>query len=251
LLLVSRWALSAVILAFVAGCGRIAFSGISDPAADGPPDSSPYDNSLAVWLDMEESNPAAGITERARGATVQCIANQCPFSSIGHHGRGFQFDGIDDALEVFATLPVVDYTYEVWAVSNSAAFQGLLTSHGTADLVGGFELDIENQVDVWSNGVEHIVTPANVAAMHHYTVTRDSGALTVYIDGSPADDAVDTITHDFAGCPLLVGQDTDDGCTDSLNAPFFGVMDEVRIYTRALSSAEIATDMNSATPLLR
>lgn len=251
-----RWLLA---LGILAGCGRLSFDGLpgdgGTDVGDGPKlidANGDFDPFLVTWLDMNETDPSAGITDRAQGAVVHCIADQCPTSAPGAFGQGFSFDGTDDALEVFTTLPVNDYTYEVWAISSSVAFMGVLTSRGTSEPVGGFELDFSNSdVEVWANSFKQLAVPGNLPTLHFYAVTRTGGSVTLYVDGVSVGTNVNDTRHDFHNCPLLVGQDTDAGCEDDLNGPFEGVLDEVRIYSRVLTPSELLADMSSATPLPR
>jgi len=70
------------------------------------------------------------------------------------------------------------------------------------------------------------------------------GQLRAYING--VQDSVsgfDGATYSFSNCPLLIGVDSDSGCTGSLNGYFKGTIDEVRIFNRALSATEIQQEM--------
>ena len=71
-------------------------------------------------------------------------------------------------------------------------------------------------------------------------VTYDGSALRLYVNGTQvgsraATGAIQTTTN-----PLWIGGNQPDG-------EFFrGLIDEVRVYNRALSQADVQTDMNTA-----
>jgi hypothetical protein len=81
----------------------------------------------------------------------------------------------------------------------------------------------------------------------HIALSRTGGVLRIYINGA-ADSVTgsDSRTFNFNSCPLLVGVDADSGCTGLLNSYLTGTVDEIRVYNRALSQAEIQSAMNSA-----
>ena len=63
--------------------------------------------------------------------------------------------------------------------------------------------------------------------------------MTIYVNGQPVGTTSLPGSHEFAGCPLLVGVDNDGACTDALNGYLIGVLDDLRIYSRALPEQEI------------
>jgi hypothetical protein len=75
----------------------------------------------------------------------------------------------------------------------------------------------------------------------HLTCTWNGTTLSLYIDGVLNNSTAQTITPAGNTSPLYIGQFG--GNADRLN----GTIDEVRIYNRALSQAEIQQDMNTPT----
>ena len=74
----------------------------------------------------------------------------------------------------------------------------------------------------------------------HLAVTYDNATLRLYINGVQASSVAYTGNLITSANPLQIGG-------DSLYGQYFqGIIDEVRVYDRALSQAEIQADMNTA-----
>src|SRR5438552_3016606 len=71
---------------------------------------------------------------------------------------------------------------------------------------------------------------------HHVAATRSAETVTFYLDGAPAGTV--TVTGDSADNPIPVRIGTD-GPGYSGDSMFNGLIDDVRIYNRALSASEI------------
>ncbi len=84
-------------------------------------------------------------------------------------------------------------------------------------------------------------SPLDRNAWAHLALTYDGATLRLYINGQLASSTVHTGSIKTSNNPLQIGG-------DSIYGQFFaGLIDEVRVYNRALSAGEIQTDMN--TPL--
>jgi hypothetical protein len=128
------------------------------------------------------------------------------------------------------------------------SFQTILES---LDGVGGAELEIDvvgsGQLAIYTNNVQRFTTTATLptGVWTHVALTRAGGTLQAYVNGAPAGSGTDAGPLGFGSCPLLMGVDADAGCTGTLNGFLDGRLDDVRIYNRALSPAEIQTDMTT------
>ena len=89
---------------------------------------------------------------------------------------------------------------------------------------------------VWSYGGSFLVstTPASTGAWHHYAYTFDGTTHSLYVDGVLKNSSTHA-AQTAAPTKLEFGRWT--GGSEYLN----GSVDDVRIYTRALSAAEVAT----------
>ena len=110
-----------------------------------------------------------------------------------------------------------------------------------------YALEISNAnrfVCILGNGSASITalstTLATTGQFYHVACVWNGTTLQVYVNGSPQASTTQNITPIAAPAPLYIGQFG--GNTDRLS----GTIDEVRIYRKALSSAEITSDMNTA-----
>src|SRR5262249_54057381 len=74
----------------------------------------------------------------------------------------------------------------------------------------------------------------------HVAVTYDGAAIRLYVNGAQVSSVARTGPITTSTDPLRIGGDPFYG------QYFQGTIDEVRIYNRALSAAEVQTDMNTA-----
>ena len=95
------------------------------------------------------------------------------------------------------------------------------------------------------SGLRSIVGTARLplSAWSHVAVTYDGAMLRLYVNGAQVSAVAQTGSAAASTSPLYIG-------ANSIAGHFFnGLIDEIRLYNRALSAAEIVTDMN--TPITR
>jgi Concanavalin A-like lectin/glucanases superfamily/Chitobiase/beta-hexosaminidase C-terminal domain/Right handed beta helix region len=168
--------------------------------------------------------------------------------TTGRYGSGLAFDGIDDYVRVESPdLPTGDFTWAAWIrASQWKSFQGVLM--GGDDI--GPELAVEGTgriLVVHDGGRQRMVGASAIptGTWSHITLTRAGSLLRIYINGvQDAVGATSGTPYGFGTCSLLIGIDSDTGCTGALNGSFAGTIDEVRVYNRALSESEIRSDMS-------
>ncbi len=169
---------------------------------------------------------------------------------VGEVGRAFSFDGKGQYVKIPPSAglnPGGQLTIEFWmkaAPGNPvSSFQGLVTS----DYYG---VEIANGVSFYvssDHGGSWAISPhASLSAgvWHHVAGTYDGAIVRLYIDGQPLGMA---LKHIGAISPLPSGSfvaiGSEDGRTqfaDCVGSRYFnGLIDEVRIYDRALSASEI------------
>lgn len=94
------------------------------------------------------------------------------------------------------------------------------------------------------NGSESYVAGASTIPLNtwtHLASTYDGTTLKIYVNGVLSSSKTVTGAVQSSSNPLRIGGNT-------YSQYFEGLIDEVRIYSRALSQSEIQTDMNSALP---
>jgi hypothetical protein len=234
---------AAVVL--VCGCGRIGFS--AQVASDASIDVGPVaDPGLIAWYEMESLGSGTIHDSSGHGHDGACTVGQCPEVVAGRIGNGFRFDGVTQNIMVLGD-PELDttsaYTVASWLwidqdppetacalnkpqdSGNGDSWQLCLQGDGTVF----FGADLANT---------SLSVPLPTGSWHHIAVRWDGAADTLFVDGQGV--AMTPVTTDIfaAASPVTIGVDLDEGMPV---AWFAGMLDDVRIYDRALGSDEIAS----------
>ncbi|MBW2979895.1 LamG domain-containing protein [Candidatus Woesearchaeota archaeon] len=166
-------------------------------------------------------------------------------------GQAYQFDGINDYIELPPTVnPTTAITVSAWVKSDTLGYKGLwqIVSKYDAFILGTSEADSDRMCFLIHDGSDWkpdnygtvgCYDVPNPEAWHHFAGTYDSSTekIRLYVDGvlRSERDAEDTINLD-AG-PIHIGHRE----SDSIGTNHFqGKIDEVRIYDAALTESEIA-----------
>ena len=176
--------------------------------------------------------------------------------AVGRPGRVAQFDGIDDFVET--PIPFLsDITISMWVNTSQAAVSGTQWTDGFGLLdasVAGSSSDFGTSVvdgrfafgtgatDIVGNPVADVTaistTPINDGKWHHVVATRDflTGNTLVYVDGVLEDSQVsqNLSPNVFNGASrMTIGQ------LQTNNNHYEGMIDDILVYERALSAAEV------------
>ncbi|HZF16466.1 MAG TPA: DUF2341 domain-containing protein [Steroidobacteraceae bacterium] len=161
------------------------------------------------------------------------------------------FDGTNDYAETAddGTFDLTDsLTAMAWLYMNAAPSADI-KSVLSKDTNFEFHVDTTSQLYWWWNGSPQQLTttgtPIPAQTWVHVAVTYQSGNQRIYINGVQRATLALTGTLSTNNLPFQIGQD------QGLAARFWnGRIDEVRIYSRALSQTEVQTAMNSTHPCL-
>jgi Concanavalin A-like lectin/glucanases superfamily len=242
----------------VLGCGRLDFGLFRDPP-DAPPAGSDaaldagLDPSLVAWWRMEAfvgSDGVLGVVD-STGVSQSLAActegGNCPTIVPGHIGNAAQFDGTTTILSAASAPPLIDSTFTIgaWFLANS------INADGGCVMTKGLGTGMFNS---WATCLDTTGTPyfytcqtsvddslpgsAAIAlgSWHYIAGTWDGATKNFWLDGAViATDMPAGI--DFDDDPVYIGGDVDNGMQVTL---LDGVVDEVRVYNRVLSDAEIA-----------
>ena len=168
----------------------------------------------------------------------------------GVAGKAYVFDGVNDYVETSYSsgLNSPSFSYSLWVSSTvlDANIGSPITSRKAGSLPNpyrGYMLykTAENTWEAWlgfTSGWAEVTGPNVVANQWtHLAVSLDVGSYALFVDGSLA---ASSTVNDFIANPsqpLRIGA----GTTEATPQFFFnGSIDEVRIYNRALSAAEVA-----------
>jgi len=162
----------------------------------------------------------------------------------GKFGSALQFDGSDDRVAISndAVLnPTDTITLEAWTnFSGTGGLQNILTNGAwnrslRAGGSGYFNPDIF-LFQLTTGGSDHTLTSNKISAWgdwHHVAGTYDGATMKIYVDGRLAGQ------EDASGSIVAATADTYIGAESGLGYYYNGAIDEPRIYSRALSDAEI------------
>ena len=169
-------------------------------------------------------------------------------------GQAFSFDGTGDFVLV-ADNPNLnitgDVTVDLWAKRNGTGTGNLVSKGagaiGGVDVPSAYEIrfNADNRVRALferANGsnVQLIGPTPTDTAFHHYAYVRGGDNHKLFIDGVVVAAAAFTGTPgDTSGIPLVIGAVRNDSDPTGFSGHFAGIIDEVEVFNRALSDAEI------------
>ena len=195
---------------------------------------------------------ARGSQNASPNANTGTLTNG-PTWTTGKYGGALLFDGVDDRVRV-ADSNSLDLTtaatFEAWVYPTVA--------------LSGWRTIMQKEVDAYlftasgggsgnrpvSGGTFNGSCCTNVEAPSaltantwtHLAATYDGSQLRFYVNGTQVASTLVTGSYQVNGNPLWIGGNAVYG------EHFQGKLDELRIYSRALSPAEIQTDMNTSIP---
>ncbi|SVC59019.1 uncharacterized protein METZ01_LOCUS311873, partial [marine metagenome] len=167
----------------------------------------------------------------------------------GVAGKAYSFDGVDDYVQVASSAELRDlteYTVSLWAWAQNfdASYNPLVTKmsgdvssfeiYGGANGSDGFSL-VHNR---GSTTTSHSYSALPSSRWNHLLITYSGGTLSKYDDGSLHASFTGWPNPEHHDFPIYVGKGTWQGGDTSL---YFhqGLIDDIRIYDRALSAAEV------------
>jgi Concanavalin A-like lectin/glucanases superfamily/Bacterial TSP3 repeat len=215
---------------------------------------------------------SSGLVREVSGAGVNgtCSGSTCPtLGQTGPSGRAAWFDGVDDNVQVIDDnrwdfSAGQDFTIAVWARPDSAQPDSRYTDHSIVEkwsASGGYPYVIRyfDQNDKTHPGKvvaaryqgtqpqPTIYSDRRIddGRLHHLVFAKIGSALTLYIDGTVAgttnDNTTGTTTNSSA---LFIGQ------RGNSQNHFAGMVDDLRIFNRGLTPAEVMALYTGSGPLL-
>ena len=240
----------------------------------GSPKFTPVTNGLVGWWDGDEivSNIASDLVNNNDGVLFNGIT-----TASGKIGQAFSFDGQDDYVNIFFPNYLSEFTIEAWVYLELFEASGLdvptgpevltiMAQDGPARWSLTHEISTSNLFFRYNDGGDaNIVaafgsTPQSISppgtpfivpkVWRHVAVTYKSGLADVYIDGVKTNQiGINKIslspTSGFQ--PIIkIGDGVIVDSNDLTDKPanWAGLIDEVQIYNRILSQAEIQSIYN-------
>jgi hypothetical protein len=213
----------------------------------------PQAPNLVTAYGMNEGSGTTLADASGSGHTGTLVNGPAWVAGQATYGQALSFDGLDDAVSVANptgyNFGTADFTIELWAKRNvlGGAQRHLVSKCSSTLWQSGckeFYFKATNQLAFGSfNTGDTLAGPIADTNWHHLAVTftDSTNTLRIYVDGALATTATKALEADQAAHVVTVGNLKG-------NNTFSGVLDEVRIYSRALTLAEIQADM--ATPIV-
>lgn len=206
---------------------------------------------LRLWMRMDDASTSG------EGATVYDLSSyqnngtahgNAKQSSHGYAGKGFTFDGTGDYITIpdSSSLDITNsITISAWFKTTttnkyhqyiaSKTEEGLSTSWSLALQFGSVEFYIKTEESSFYAYSPMQVTPG---VWYHVTGIYDGNIQQMYING------VFAVSNSISGPLLPNNGNVQVGNSSKSNYPFYGDIDEVLIFNRALSPEEITMLFN-------
>jgi chitodextrinase/glucose/arabinose dehydrogenase len=225
-------------------------------AGDAGGNLSGYSNVVSATTAAATGLVAAYAFNEASGTTVADASGNANSGAIngatwvaGKYGGALSFNGTSNVVVInnSSSLALTNrMTLEAWVMPTAAQ--------------SGWHAIMQKEVDAYflhasgagaplaptgggtfNGAVDYFAAPTALAvnAWSHVALTWDGSIMRLYINGVEAENKARTGTLQSTTTPLRIGGNSPYG------EMFLGLIDEVRIYNRALSAAEIQTDMNT------
>jgi fibronectin type 3 domain-containing protein len=243
-----------------AGLGAGTYNGtitITAPGAGGSPKSIPV-TLLVAPQGTDGTNASYGFEQGSgtlaadsSGNGNHGTINGALWTTLGKYGNALSFNGSTSFVSV-PDSPTLDLTtsgtIEAWirigAINqwNSVIAKG--NSNNDQSHNYAIEIDDLNRVRcILGNGSVSMALFSNTTlsggTFHHLACTWNGSTVALYINGALSTSTAQTLTPAGNTSPLYIGQFG--GNSDRFN----GVIDEVRIYNRALTLTQVQQDMNA------
>jgi hypothetical protein len=176
--------------------------------------------------------------------------------ATGHSGKALSFDGVNDYVSMpnAATFELSgkELTIEFWAnvqEGGSTPDGVVLAKPWTSGQMNSpyYQYGVEfwggSQSYVFvvgtQSGARFFSLPAGYSSWNHVAFTYDGSYVRGYLNGVQKFAAAESSNLTVRGTNLRLGVDA------TLNQPFKGMLDDLRIYSRCLSQTEVQADMNT------
>jgi hypothetical protein len=208
---------------------------------------------LVSWWSAEGSSATAADVTGSNPGTLNGGVTFVP----GKTGKAFSFDGNPNrgsyvSVPDAANLDSTTGTWSFWLkTTQTSSFVGLVGKSDSFGSLNGITMQMDGgfaRVEVKGNDfpltllLNPMTVRLNDGQWHQMTLTFASGGpVVLYIDGQMAASGTAPNFSFGANDPLRFG-----AMTDNFWAPYNGLLDEVQVYNRALSVAEVRFLSNAA-----
>lgn len=191
---------------------------------------------LLGWWTFDGKNMINGRALELSGNNNSAYLNSISTSTFfvpGKIGQGFNFDGVNDFMttQTSITIPASNtFSFSFWVRDNGLS-SGATISIGNNVFCGRNGTAFNCTVDGNSSG--SATTPINFfdRKWHHVVYTVNGNNQSIYKDGVVGTPATETVTSPSGAVRF--------GNRPASGSYFLGVLDDIRVYNRVLSTTEI------------
>ena len=196
----------------------------------------PKDNLVAYWQFNESSGTSA---KDSSGSNKNGAVYGTPTWSSGKIGSGLYFDGATNHVQTSAITSVTKtgvYSFSAWIKSSTVGTQTIFQSSPSCLDRNGAALSGNLLAFGYYNGTSWVGASGYVPVNHFFHVVgvNNGGVLSLYINGVLQSGTGAPYVH-CADTNFYLGIETYGGGQDR----FIGTMDDVRVYSKALSASEV------------
>lgn len=236
-------------LASLAACGRLGFGADArsdTTAADAAPDAG-LPAGLVAWYPLDDQSFRDSVSSQ----TGTCFGT-CPVVGPGHIGQGLVFDGASDCVGFpdDGRFDLAQLTVAVWANQSAAAgVNGDTQVAKRVDVTGnvrdswqledysdGTQAFTSNSGTTSNDQLDSAAGLVTLGVWHHLAISFDGTTRKLYVDGALRVEAGGTASFAYDSHAVTLGCDDNAGVSEA----YAGTLDELEIYNRALTDAEIA-----------
>ena len=205
----------------------------------GPLPGEVVDPNLILWLKLDEASGliAADISGNGNDGTLTNMAGN--EWTTGRVDGGLEFDGSDDAITGIGNCPAGNFTLACWAKNTGSSDWMTIYSAEQEIWLG---VDPGASPSIWldcggaGNGAYTAAGTWTLDTWHHIAMTWDGTTVHLYLDG----DDMGIIIYGTPEDPLSTAAVIGSWSLDPTDENWCGILDDVRLYDRVLSSEEIA-----------
>ncbi|MEU0877168.1 glycoside hydrolase family 2 TIM barrel-domain containing protein [Lentzea sp. NPDC005914] len=208
-----------------------------------------------IW-DWAEQNikTRTQLTPDTSGNNIAALLSGAPKLVDGHRGKALSLSGLDDFVEVYRDRKLditgTALTLDAWVKPGKWTGQFPIIAKGdhqwTLKMKNETTLEFFIHSGTW-RAVQAKVPADFYGKWHRVSGTYDGVAVRLYIDGAEVGTLPFTGAIDYSAADVNIGRDFEMSWNDpsTVGRLASGDVDDVRIYDRALSAAEL----NAATPV--
>jgi len=217
----------------------------SNPDGDAPADANLVTMGLVAWYKMDSLSPIEDSS--GHGHTGTCTS--CPDLVPGKIGSGFEFNGVSELVTVASTAELnttAGFTVAFWVQFDMLpgnSYSCPVSKVFGAGNANSWQLCYEAAQTAWMFGAQTTSgftflrrTPGPATDVWiHSAITYDGSTRRIWLNGASVIDQSGAAIM-FDTMPIAIGADLEAGQPGS---QFRGIVDDVRIYNRVLTAAEL------------